>query len=390
MSKSEPRARLIRTPRPWFAPAHSPTRAPDDRERHANAHAAEDVRQRGRDLEREQDLATGRPQAPAELEQARIHRADPDHRRDGDREEHDQGADHHLAEKPVAKPQDQQRRKREDRDRLGGDQVGRQQPFDQDAPRQPVPSDQGEQHADRKAEPDLDQRGTEVRLDRAVAPGLHEADGDRLGGREDERRQAADHDDGLPDQHEDANARSTDNAAARVMTRARWPSAWSPPGSPAVSPSSSSRNARMRCEARPAAGSSRAAIDLGRGRSIAMSATIRAGRADRTTTRSAISTASGMLWVTMTMVVAARCQRRSSSRSNRSRVRASSALNGSSSSRTSGSRASARASATRCRVPPDSSAGREVVTAGSRSTNSLRRASRSRRRRAGQPASSSG
>ena len=52
--------------------------------------------------------------------------------------------------------------------------------------------------------------------------------------------------------------------------------------------------------------------------------------------------ASGMLWVTMTIVVAARSQRRSSSRSNRSRVSASSALNGSSSSSTSGSSASAR------------------------------------------------
>ena len=76
-----------------------------------------------------------------------------------------------------------------------------------------------------------------------------------------------------------------------------------------------------------------------------MSATTRPGRGDRTTTRSATRIASGMLWVTITIVVAGRSQRRSSSRSNRSRVSASSALNGSSRSRTSGSRASARASA---------------------------------------------
>ena len=88
------------------------------------------------------------------------------------------------------------------------------------------------------------------------------------------------------------------------------------------------------------------------------------GRGDRTTTRSATRIASGMLWVTMTIVGAARSQRRSSSRSNRSRVSASSALNGSSRSRTSGSSASARARATRWRIPPDSSDGRAVVDGG--------------------------
>ena len=41
----------------------------DDGEGHADAHAAEDARQGGRDLERGQDLAAGRAQRPAELEQ---------------------------------------------------------------------------------------------------------------------------------------------------------------------------------------------------------------------------------------------------------------------------------------------------------------------------------
>ena len=58
-------------------------------------------------------------------------------------------------------------------------------------------------------------------------------------------------------------------------------------------------------------------------------------------------------WVTSTIVVPVRCQRSSSSALNRSRVRASRALNGSSSSSTAGSSASARAIATRWRVPPD-------------------------------------
>ena len=109
-----------------------------------------------------------------------------------------------------------------------------------------------------------------------------------------------------------------------------------------------------------------------------MSATTRPGRGDRTTTRSAIRIASGMLWVTMTMVVAARSQRRSSSRSKRSRLSASSALNGSSRRRTAGSSASARASATRWAVPPDSSEGRESATAGSRPTRSISVATRGR------------
>ena len=121
-----------------------------------------------------------------------------------------------------------------------------------------------------------------------------------------------------------------------------------------------------------------------------MSATIRPGRGDMTTTRSAMRIASGMLWVTSTMVAADRPQSRSSSRSNRSRVRASSALNGSSSSRTLGSSASARASATRWLVPPDSSEGRAPVTAGSSPTSSTSVARRSARRSADQPASSRG
>ena len=114
------------------------------------------------------------------------------------------------------------------------------------------------------------------------------------------------------------------------------------------------------------------------------------GPGDRTTTRSATRIASAMLWVTRTIVVRARSQRRSSSRSKRSRVSASSALNGSSRSSTSGSSASARASATRWAVPPDSSAGRLAVTPGSRATSSASVGQALAPRSSGQPASSSG
>ena len=73
-----------------------------------------------------------------------------------------------------------------------------------------------------------------------------------------------------------------------------------------------------------------------------------------TSTRSATRIASGMLWVTMTIVVPVRSCRRSNSRLKRSRVRASRALNGSSRRSTSGARARDRAIAARWRIPPES------------------------------------
>ena len=128
----------------------------------------------------------------------------------------------------------------------------------------------------------------------------------------------------------------------------------------------------------------------GRGRSIAMSAAIRAGRGDMTTTRSARNTASGIEWVTRRIVGPVRRHSVSSSALNRSRVSASRALNGSSMSRTRGSSASARAIATRWLVPPDSVDG--LASANSRSPT--RRSSSSRPGRLAvsrsQPASSIG
>ena len=93
----------------------------------------------------------------------------------------------------------------------------------------------------------------------------------------------------------------------------------------------------------------------GRGRSIGMTLAIRPGRGVITTTRSASSTASGMLWVTNSTVLRRSSQIRSSSRPIVSRVIASSAANGSSISRISGSWISARQMPTRCCIPPLSS-----------------------------------
>ena len=84
---------------------------------------------------------------------------------------------------------------------------------------------------------------------------------------------------------------------------------------------------------------------------------MRPGRGDITTTRSASSTASSMLWVMNTTVL--RVDSHSASRSMRicSRVSASSAPNGSSISSSGGSWISARTIAARWRMPPESSRG---------------------------------
>ena len=73
-----------------------------------------------------------------------------------------------------------------------------------------------------------------------------------------------------------------------------------------------------------------------------------------TTTREDRKTASGIECVTKTIVVPVFSQIRRTSWFIRSRVISSSAPNGSSISRIAGSKASARAMATRCCIPPDS------------------------------------
>src|SRR3984957_3881901 len=95
----------------------------------------------------------------------------------------------------------------------------------------------------------------------------------------------------------------------------------------------------------------------GRGHPTRTSSTSRAGRSVKTITRSDMVTASGIEWVTIIMVcnrVALLCQIRINSSLRTSRVSSSSAPKGSSSKRMSGSLISARASAARCCIPPDS------------------------------------
>ena len=116
--------------------------------------------------------------------------------------------------------------------------------------------------------------------------------------------------------------------------------------------------------------SSRSASDRGRGSSTGMSATTRPGRGDRTTIRSATRIASGMLWVTRTIVVAGALPE-----AEQLEVEA---LAGERVERAErlveeehlGLERERRASATRCWVPPDSSDGRLSTTPGSSATSS--------------------
>src|SRR5919109_216069 len=127
----------------------------------------------------------------------------------------------------------------------------------------------------------------------------------------------------------------------------------------------------------------------GRGRSMSMTSVMRPGRALITTTRDDRKTASGIEWVTNTMVVPVASQMRSTSEFIRSRVISSRAPNGSSISRIAGSNASARAIATRCCIPPESWYGWCLRKSPSSTSSSISRA-RSERSFGDRPISSSG
>ena len=95
----------------------------------------------------------------------------------------------------------------------------------------------------------------------------------------------------------------------------------------------------------------------GRGMSTGSSARTRPGRSLITLMRSESSTASRIEWVTKSTETRSRSQSRSSSSRSASRESSSRAPSGSSISSSRGPCTSARASATRCRMPPESSPG---------------------------------
>src|SRR5262249_45350151 len=116
-------------------------------------------------------------------------------------------------------------------------------------------------------------------------------------------------------------------------------------------------NPRTRATWRKYCGSTSVALVRGLGRSISITCSNRPGLTDMTPMRSDSRTASAILWFTKTSVLRRSCHIRKSSMLRNSRVISSSAENGSSIRRTSGSHSSIRQIATRCCMPPDSSFG---------------------------------
>ena len=222
MSNSDPRARLIRTARPLLAPAHSPTIAPTTarvtptrmppKMLGSAAGISSVVRICRRVARRLRPSSSSRG----------VDGADPDHRGDGDREEDDQRADDDLARADPARTTDhEQRGQDEDRDGLGGNEVGRGETLEEGAPREPVADDQREPGADREAEDDLDHRRRRnaarpcrpARRRRTASPTV--SGGGRMNGGE-----AGDDDDDLPDQDERRRRRATTGSQPeRVTTR---------------------------------------------------------------------------------------------------------------------------------------------------------------------------
>ena len=113
-------------------------------------------------------------QASGQLEQPRVDRADPDHRRDGDREEHDQRADHDLGRSPVPNHSTSSGASARIGRGLRGDEVRRQQALRDGGSREQVADHDGQPGADDEAEDDLGERRAEMRLDRPVGPGRDE------------------------------------------------------------------------------------------------------------------------------------------------------------------------------------------------------------------------
>ena len=409
MSNRLPRAMLMSTPRPRSPPTHSRDDRADHRERDADAHATEDRRQGGRDLDlrRRPASACARKLRAISSSRGSTDRM-PDHRRDRDREEHDQRADHELADaRPVAEPQDDERRQGEDRRRLRRDEVGRRAAV----PRGASGRARRRRRARASPRPRSPSRISTSVVDAcgSIVPSA-QARTNRCatvhGAGQDERRVAR--------QDTRSAARRATNTTTLATTGTARPSRGGPGraavrrrargvggrGRVGVAAVAGGCTAPLRLECRADAADS-AAISAARAESTSAVGADAAGRrgrrrrsgpgaGDSTSTRSARNTASGMLWVTSTIVVPVRCQRSSSSALNRSRVRASRALNGSSSSRTCGLERERPGDR-----DPLAHAARQRSTAWRSRPREPRRGPAARRRRArvprrGQPASSSG
>ena len=151
------------------APAHSPTMAPTTASVTPTRMPPRIVGSAAGISRVVSDLPAGRPQRSAELEQARIDRRGSPTivaMATGKNTISAQISD--LAGEPRPEPQGDQRREREDRRRLGGDEVRGKEALDQRAPGERVADDDGASPAPTaKPERDLAQGGHEVGLDGA-------------------------------------------------------------------------------------------------------------------------------------------------------------------------------------------------------------------------------
>src|SRR6266568_1615600 len=225
---------------------------------------------------------------------------------------------------------------------------------------------------DAEAQERLVQRHPEVRQVESALHAAHEGAPHRAGRGNEEGGNAPEPDHPFPgrqERHEDEGNEDEVGTAAhegpgrlaqlrpRRARRRRRPAH----GIPRERAQSSHPLASKRCRIRRVytPNSSEAIMSRSRGRDSRTSTIswIRPGRADITITRSARKAASGIEWVMNTMVLPDSFQMRRSSRFMNSRVMASRAPKGSSMRSSDGSCTSARAMATRCLMPPDSSCG---------------------------------
>src|SRR3954452_6983512 len=305
----------------------------DDGEDDPDLHAGEDVRQRARQLEAPERLPPRRVEAAHHVALARVYGADAQDHVQQDREERQQRDDDDLRRDPKAEPHDEQRDQRDLRHDLRRDDHRPQRLLE--------PDDAAEQRAEAEAERERDGEADEGLRERDLHVGpeavrvgevAHAAD-HVLGLRQHEGRDVEDRDHELPDddRDDDRDERRDDTAEAAEQD----PHSLTPPARATRSSSSASWPRRASTFSwKPV--SAVTWSERGRGASTSVIERIRPGRADSSTTRSARKTASAIECVTSTTVALVASAMRWSSMFILSRVIASSAPNGSSSSRISG------------------------------------------------------
>ncbi len=202
VSNKLPRARLMRTPSPRSAPAHSATIAP-------TTASVTPTRKPPRICGRAPGISNvhricrrdARRLRASSISFASIG-SEADHCRDGDGKEDDQRADQHSAPQSAPEPEVDQRSQRKDRRGLGGHDVRREQSLGHGPSSQHDPDRDAGRASHQDPEKDLGEGLERVRFDGPVDPGLDEAveDGGRSG--QDEGRIVHQANDQLPANHE--------------------------------------------------------------------------------------------------------------------------------------------------------------------------------------------